>query len=170
MDLLLALTEDGLHEVLWTDALLDEWERVIVREHARTAASARAITDAIREYFFDSRIDRVRYEDLIASMPGPDPDDQEHAAAAVAAGVDAIVTWNAGDFPIEVLAAHGVRVVDPDTYLVELLEQVPIEVVATVERIAAEKRRPPMTTRQLLARLSRAGVPNFVVQIIPLLT
>ena len=31
MDLLLALSEDGLHELIWTDALLDEWEDVIVR-------------------------------------------------------------------------------------------------------------------------------------------
>jgi hypothetical protein len=26
MDLLLALSEDGLHELIWTEALLDEWE------------------------------------------------------------------------------------------------------------------------------------------------
>ena len=32
MDLLLALSEDGVHTVVWTDALLDEWERVIVDE------------------------------------------------------------------------------------------------------------------------------------------
>jgi hypothetical protein len=32
MDLDLALTEDGVHELLWTDFLLSEWERVIVRE------------------------------------------------------------------------------------------------------------------------------------------
>lgn len=32
MDVLLALSEDSAHEVIWTDALLDEWEEVIVRE------------------------------------------------------------------------------------------------------------------------------------------
>ncbi len=31
MDVMLALTEDGMHEVLWTQALLADWERVIVR-------------------------------------------------------------------------------------------------------------------------------------------
>ena len=30
-DLMLALTEDGIHAVIWSDDLLDEWERVIVR-------------------------------------------------------------------------------------------------------------------------------------------
>lgn len=35
MDLMLALTEDSVHEVLWSNALLAEWERVIVREQRR---------------------------------------------------------------------------------------------------------------------------------------
>jgi hypothetical protein len=38
MDLMLALTEDGVHEVLWTKALLAEWERVIVREQGSSVA------------------------------------------------------------------------------------------------------------------------------------
>jgi hypothetical protein len=43
MDLFLALSEDGIHTVIWTDALLDEWERVIVREHQRTPATAASV-------------------------------------------------------------------------------------------------------------------------------
>jgi hypothetical protein len=54
MDLMLALTEDGVHEVLWTQASLAEWERVIVRAQRRSAASAAAITAAVREHFADS--------------------------------------------------------------------------------------------------------------------
>ncbi len=40
MDLLLALSEDGLHELIWTEALLDEWQDVILREHKRTKKAA----------------------------------------------------------------------------------------------------------------------------------
>lgn len=43
MDLMLALTEDGVHDVMWSQALLAEWERVIVRTQRRSAASAAAI-------------------------------------------------------------------------------------------------------------------------------
>jgi excisionase family DNA binding protein len=32
LDNMLAFTEDGIHDVMWSDGLLDEWERVIVRE------------------------------------------------------------------------------------------------------------------------------------------
>jgi len=114
MDLLLALTEDGVHQVLWTDELLDEWERVIVREHHRSAETAASVTAAIREFFADCRIEREQYADIIAQMPGDDPDDHPHMAAAVAARVDALVTANLADLPAGPLSQHGVRVVGPD--------------------------------------------------------
>ena len=55
----LALGEDGVHDVLWTDAL------------------------------------------LINEMPGTDPDDHEHMAAAVAGQSCTILTHNMSDFPSE---------------------------------------------------------------------
>ncbi|HEX5543220.1 MAG TPA: hypothetical protein VFX60_16955 [Micromonospora sp.] len=76
MDVMLALTEDSVHEVLWTQTLLAEWERVIVREQRRSAASAAAITAAIREYFADSEVPESAYTHLIPQMPGDDPDDR----------------------------------------------------------------------------------------------
>lgn len=50
MDLLLALTEDAVHEVIWTDALLDEWEEVIVGNYRRSAESAASVTATIRAF------------------------------------------------------------------------------------------------------------------------
>ena len=73
MDLSLALSEDGLHELIWTDALLDEWEDVMVREHKRTKKTAEAISAAIREFFRDSNFELHDYLHLIAEMPGADP-------------------------------------------------------------------------------------------------
>jgi hypothetical protein len=58
MDVLLTLCEDRLFRWVWTDELLDEWEAVIVREHQRTLASARSVTDAVRTHFAAGRIDR----------------------------------------------------------------------------------------------------------------
>ena len=169
MDLLLALTEDGIHQVLWTDELLDEWERVIVREHHRSAETAASVTAAIREFFADCRIAREHYANLIAQMPGDDPDDHPHMAAAVAARVDALVTANLADFPAGALSEHGVRVLGPDAYLVELFDEAPNEVLATVVRLAAEKSRPPMTPLDLLAALRRAGLTQFSERVAALL-
>jgi predicted nucleic acid-binding protein len=163
MDVLLALTENSVHEVLWTDELLGEWERVIVREHARTPDNAAAVTGAIREWFADSRIDPATYRDSIDSMPGVDPDDHVHSAAAVAAGVDALLTWDQRGFPVDDLAALGVRVVDPDTYLCELFAHWPAEIAETVVGLAASKTRPPMSPGDIAAALERAGLQRFPV-------
>lgn len=115
MDLMLALTEDAVHEVIWTETLLAEWARVIVRRHHRSAESAASITSAIREFFPESRT-----------------------------AVDL-----------------GLRVTDPDQYLCELFDELPQEVIATVVRLAEEKRRPPKTPNDLANDLAKAGVPTF---------
>jgi predicted nucleic acid-binding protein len=161
MDVMLALTEDSVHEVVWTQALLAEWERVVVREHRRSAMAAAAITAAIREYFADSEVPESAYAHLVAQMPGSDPDDRVHMAAAIAGGAETIATWNQADFPAEPLAAHGIRVCTPDEYLCLLLDAWPEEVLGTVVRLAGEKRRPPMTPNDLANLLTKAGVPAF---------
>ncbi len=94
MDLLLALSEDGVLEVIWTDDLLDEWERVIVGRHKRSPESAARITAVVREFFQDSKVDRDEYDDLVAEMPGKDPDDHAHMAAAVVRQPWTILTNN----------------------------------------------------------------------------
>lgn len=165
MDLMLALTEDAVHEVLWTEMLLAEWERVIARAQRRSTESAAAITAAVREFFPESRVAEEEYANLVAAMPGDDHDDRHHMAAAVAGGASAIITWNRSDFPADVLAHRGISVLDPDEYLCELAVAFPDEVVDTVVRLASEKRRPPMTPYDLVDRIAKAGAPNFGIRL-----
>jgi predicted nucleic acid-binding protein len=103
MDLMLALTEDSVHEVLWSEALLAEWEWAIVRQQRRSAASAAAISAAIRECFPDLEVTEAEYAALVRDMPGEDPDDRRHMAAATAGGARVIILVNT-------LSKAGVRV------------------------------------------------------------
>ncbi|MCX5585583.1 PIN domain-containing protein [Streptomyces erythrochromogenes] len=161
MDVMLALTEDSVHEIVWSERLLAEWERVIVREGRRSAESAAAVAQAVRRFFADCEIPAAAYGHLVDEMPGDDPDDRHHAAAAVAAGADALITWNRADFPAGDLAEHGVRVIDPDSYLCGLYGELPHEVAETVVRLAGEKRNPPVMLVDAVARLAKAGLPRF---------
>ncbi len=161
MDLLLALSEDAVHELVWTDALLDEWADVIVRQHHRTPQTAAAVTAAIREFFPESKIEQADYRHLIGEMPGNDPDDHAHMAAAIAGGATVLLTHNRKDFPTKALAGRGLRVTDPDTYLCELVASDPHEVTTTIVRLAGEKKRPPKTPDDLLNDLARAGATRF---------
>ncbi len=80
-------------------------EEVIVREGKRTSEAAGSIAGAIRDYFRDSKVERVEYEHLLDEMPGDDADDHEHMAAAVAHQPCTILTHTgrtsrAGRWPI----------------------------------------------------------------------
>jgi predicted nucleic acid-binding protein len=164
MDLMLALSQDRIHTLLWSEHLLDEWERVIVREQRRSPQAAAAIAAAIRDYFPENQVPAAKYKHLLTNLEGPDPDDLHHAAAAAAGTATTLITWNLADFPATTLGPLGITATDPDTYLCSLLERDPIEVTATLRRMAAEKRRPPMTTSDLLDALSRAGVRVFATR------
>ena len=170
MDLMLALTEDGIHGVMWSDDLLDEWERVIVRERHRSPDAAAAITATIRQFFADTRIPAESYRGLIAEVDGPDPDDSAHMAAAVAGQVESLVTRNGKDFDCGFARKHTIRIVDPNEYLCALYVELPDEVLATIIRLAASKRRPPMTPAKLVNALDRAGVNEFASLVRPHLT
>jgi hypothetical protein len=119
------------------------------------------VTAAVRVFFAEFEVSKADYRELVEAMPGSDPDDPTHMAAAIAGRADTIVTWNRRDFPAELLAAYGIAVMDPDRYLCGLMDDWPDEVVATVERLAGEKRRPPLSSLDLVATLTKAGVPAF---------
>ena len=82
MDLLLGMAEDGMHEFVWSNDLLDEWERVIVAESQRSSESAASIVAAIREFFEAGEIPTASYAADVDDMPSPDVGDRKHIAAA----------------------------------------------------------------------------------------
>jgi hypothetical protein len=64
-----------------------------------------------------------------------------------------LVTWNGKDFECGFSRKHAIKIVDPDHYLRALFEELPGEVLATITRLAARKRRPPMTPVELVDAL-----------------
>lgn len=161
LDLILRCDERDLLRVVWSEDLLTELERVWVRQGARDAASARRITDSIRSTFADQEIRRSSYEQLIEEMPGPDPADHSHAAAAVALAPTVLLTANLMDFPASLLADRGVTVLSPDEYASELLVSHRDEILDIISSMSADRRRPPMAPDEVLDALARAGLSRF---------
>jgi hypothetical protein len=85
MDVLLPMSENFLFTWVWTDELLDEWGRVIVEGEQRTAESARSVTDAVRSWFANSRIDPAEYRDRVSDDLSPDPNDRSAYGSIVRA-------------------------------------------------------------------------------------
>jgi hypothetical protein len=90
-------------------------------------------------------------------------------AAAIAGRADIIVTADEGDYPRPDLALHSIRVLSPDEYLVELLREVPDEVLEAVRRMSVRRKRPPMTVGDVVGRLGNAGAKDFAARLHDLL-
>lgn len=146
---------------MWTDELLEEWERVIVREKRRMPTSARSVTAAVRQWFASTRIPPTLYRHLIAAALSADESDRAHAAACMGGDVDVLLTRNTKDFPVATLADAGVRVMNSDHYLIELLRRHPRTVDESLTNLAASRSRPAISRCELVEQLDRAGVPEF---------
>ena len=161
LDLVLRLDEASLHEVLWTEDLLDELAGKWVEHGIRSRAAAERICGHIRAAFADGEVPRDEYRHLIPTMPGGDPDDHAHAAAAVARAPVTLLTQNVRDFPTDPLRALGVTVLRPDDYLTALFDGYAEEIAQVVVEMAADRHRPPMTPSGVLDVLNGAGVTRF---------
>ena len=161
MDLVLALAEDLLIDFVWTDELLDEWERVIVSEGKRTPETARSVSEAVRHFFATTRIEPAVYRHKAANVPGPDPGDRVHTAACAVGNATVLLTRNRRDFPEDFLTAHGVTVSSADDYLTNLLRRRPTAFLEVVRRLTAEKQRPTVSPCDLAASLYRAGATRL---------
>jgi hypothetical protein len=153
--ILLGVAEAGFLVPLWSDRLLGEWARA-GQKHGYDAGPE--IADAIAR-FPQARVPAAPA--IAARLVLPDPDDVHVLATAIAAGADAIVTFNARDFPRHVLAADGIARRDPDGLLWEIWSGSPDPVAAVVEReraalVAASGRDWPRR-----AFLKRAGLPRL---------
>ena len=121
-DLFIRLAQSGLVQAKWTDTIHDEWVRNVLKDNpglpaGRLERTRTLMNDAVRDCLVTG------YEDLIASLFLPDPDDRHVLAAAIRAGARVIVTFNLKDFPPETLAQFDIEPQHPDDFLVGLLDQ-----------------------------------------------
>jgi hypothetical protein len=161
LDLVLRCDEASLVSVLWTEDLLAELTRTWVAKGVRSVEAAEHLCQQIRSTFVGQDISRAEYESLIDKMPGRDPDDHVHAAAAASRAPVTLLTNNIRDFPRIALGKLGVTVQTPDEFLLELLAPQPGDLIDVVREMATSRHNPAMTIAEMLEVLGRAGVPRF---------
>jgi predicted nucleic acid-binding protein len=153
--ILLGVAEAGLFQPLWSDRIVAEWARAALR-HGFDATPE--IASATARF---PRASHPAAPAVAARLVLPDVNDVHVLATAIVAGADAILTFNARDFPRHVLAGEGVQRRDPDGFLWELWSHHPDAVGAVIqrERQALETASGrPWDTR---AFLKRAGLPRL---------
>lgn len=161
-DLVLRLAEFGMFDLVWSDHLLWEVERVLVEYKGLPVERAAYFCDCIRHAFPSGRIPPEDYAHLVTSRTGPDPDDHVHSAAAVAGRATVVLSADKTGYPGLDIAPARRR--DPDAFLVELLRRYPQDVIGIVDSMGAALRE-PLTRHQVLGRLSAAGIPRFATRV-----
>jgi hypothetical protein len=163
-DLFMRLAQAGLVRAKWTEAIHEERMRNVLKDNPHLSAERLARTrtlmdEAVRDCLV------MGYEELIASLSLPDPNDRQVLAAAIHAGTDVIVTCNLKDFPAETLARFNIEAQHPDDFLVSLLDEAPGVVCAAVKRQRESLRNPPKTAEELLGTLENHSLTQAVARL-----
>ncbi|HVH44317.1 MAG TPA: PIN domain-containing protein [Labilithrix sp.] len=167
-DLLIRVARTGVVRARWSATILDECFSNILEQRPDLSATqlartrelmVRAVPDCMVEGF----------DDLVAGLLLPDPDDRHVLAAAIRAGAQTIVTFNLKDFPEGRLASYEVEAQHPDDFLFDLLDLAPGAVIAAVNAQLASLKSPPQTVSQLLDTLRAQGLAQSVARLRELL-
>ncbi len=158
-DLLLGCAARGLYQPRWSERILEEWARATVKLGAGQEAAARADIALMKGAFPGCSVQPV--PSIEARLHLPDPNDIHVLAVAIHSHADAIVTFNAKDFPRHTLAEEGLDRRDPDGFLWELWSHHPAEAGAVVAKVHATAEAMAGQPVSLRALLKRAQLPRL---------
>ena len=157
-DLLIRIAQlPHLVQAKWTDRILDEMCRALIRTRAditeaKVARLREMMTEGVRDCLVHG------YEPLIDVLDLPDPDDRHVLAAAIKANAQLIVTRNRKDFPVKTLAQWNVRPKSPDDFVRDVMDFDSQAVWACVQQIVDSRKRRPVTVDDVLGELQRDGL------------
>ncbi|MEM9490311.1 MAG: PIN domain-containing protein, partial [Myxococcota bacterium] len=104
-DLLIRLGTTGLFRARWTDEILDEVFRNIIKNRPdldieRLDRTRELMNASIRDVLVEN------YKEFVDGLTLPDSNDRHVLAAAIRCNAQVIVTWNTKDFPSDKLSLH----------------------------------------------------------------
>jgi hypothetical protein len=160
-DVVLTLAERGLYRPLWSVDVLAELRRNLIGAGIDSAAVDYRIA-TMRSAFPDAEV--TDYSDLTSAMTNEEGD-RHVLAAAVRANAEVVVTFNLRHFPSSSLAPYEIEARHPDGFLLDQLDLYEALTISGMLSVVSSYERPPMTIRQFIERLQRAGVPRFAARI-----
>lgn len=164
-DLLLLLSFDRAIRLFWSEYLIQEVCDVATRGRWRKRGLDRRTVDKQWDAVRASRMSQDEVSEKLwqAKMnlvTGPDLNDYPHMAAAIAANVGVLITSDKKGFDANMLAAHGIEVQTPDTFLCKLLFEMPDAVLDVIKRRQTKLQNPPLGLDSYVNQLGKS-VPLF---------
>lgn len=153
--LLRCAEEPALYRPLWSDQILEEVDRTMLK-FGYTDLQAKRRVSFMRKAFPEACVAvPAGLVDGIKNLP--DPSDRHVVAVAIREQGNVIVTANLKHFPSEILAGYGIQVCSPDDFLVH---QHHLDPEGVYEALDAQASATGQSVLQLLAKL-RLAVPHF---------
>ncbi len=160
-DTLLRAAGANLFRLTWSEEILEEVRENLIEHGLTDETSAQKRISTMRQVFPEASVGG--FHGLLDSMT-VEPKDRHVLAAAVAAGAQVIVTYNLRHFPEQALGPYNVEAQSPDDFLLHLYDLAPATMIDILRRQPIVLRNPPMTTDQLLDKLSPQA-PQFAARI-----
>jgi hypothetical protein len=160
-DLVMWLALTDLFNARWTDAIHEEWIRNVLANRPdikpeQLDRTRQLMNTRIRDCLVTG------YEDLIDGLTLPDPDDRHVLAAAIRIGADVIVTINLKDFPTGTLSKFSMEALQPDDFVLRLMDLDEEMVCEAIERQRAALKNPPKSVTDHLETLRAQGLLKTV--------
>jgi predicted nucleic acid-binding protein len=160
-DLLMELAVRDLYQAKWTEEIHDEWIRNLNKNKPNlTLEKLYRVRDLMNENVRDCLV--ADYQWLINHLELPDPNDRHVLAAAIKAKAEVIVTTNLKDFPKSELNKYGVEAQHQDTFITNLIDLQPVQVIEAVEKCHQRRKEPPCSFEEYLMRLQKQELPNTI--------
>jgi hypothetical protein len=160
-DTLVRTAQRGLYTPRWTNEIVEEVRRNLVKDLGLREDQARKPLEAMQKALPEAKIGG--YQDLLPAMTN-EMKDRHVLAAAVAGGAGTIVTANLRHFPDVALAPYDLQAISPDDFLSDLLEQEPDVILDVLRTQAQALKNPPKSVAEVVASLSRS-VPSFAASV-----
>jgi predicted nucleic acid-binding protein len=167
-DTLLRVAESGLYRPLWSSRIIAEALEAILMIHPEM--NGEKISGRFQDMnitFEDACVEGRQDLELIVKLP--DDDDRHVVSTAICGRADVIVTFNLKDYPHDALEAFNLDVIHPDYFLLNQLDLAPKNIVEVIREQASHARYPKLDPVDLLARLAKAGVPQFAQEVLRLI-
>lgn len=163
-DLLIRIANSGLVRARWTERILDECFRSILRDRddldpRKLARTRELMNEAVPDCLVRD------FDDLIERIELPDSDDRHVVAAAIRAGAQVIVTFNLPDFPAQSVERYGIEAQHPDDFVLSSIDLSEGIMIRVIEEQLASLRNPPQTRAELLDTLRRMGLVQAVARL-----
>lgn len=158
-DVLLEFATAGFYEPRWSDEILEELTRALLRKSPGTEAQQKLKIQHLNNSFPDALVSDFLH--LTENLDGTDEKDRHVLAAAIRDQSGALVTFNLKHFPKDLFSRHGIELIGPDDFLLDLVDLNEQAGLAAISGLLANYKRPELRAIEFASVLNKSQCPEF---------